>query len=94
VRIGVRKVFGAGLTNIVSVIGTDFLYVVLVASGIAAVLAWYFMSRWLYGFSYHHGMSLLPFVAGIMTAVITAFLAIVHAWKASKMDPAISIKYE
>src|SRR5690606_18370533 len=51
-EIGVRKVLGASVPNIIALLSSYFIKLVLVAILIASPIAWYTMNRWLQGFAY------------------------------------------
>src|SRR5579862_5436759 len=51
-EIGIRKVLGASVGNIVNLLSKDFLILVIISFVIAAPLAYYFMNKWLLGFAY------------------------------------------
>lgn len=94
-EIGIRKVLGANSGEIIYILGKEFLFLTLLASAIASALAWYFTSNWLSGFAYHASLNASPFVWGIGSACLVAFMAIIiHAYRASQMNPAISVKCE
>ena len=66
-EIGIRKVLGASVTAIVTMLSKDFLKLVLLSLVIASPFAWYFMNDWLQGFAYRTDMSMLIFLlAGAM----------------------------
>jgi putative ABC transport system permease protein len=56
-EIGVRKVLGASVTQIVTELSKDFLKLVLIAAVIAFPIAWYFMNKWLLDFAFHVNIS-------------------------------------
>lgn len=94
-EIGIRKVLGASFGSILRMLSTEFFWLIVVAVILAGTAAFLLMTRWLDGFAYHTRLSILPFVVSIGAAFLVAFLAIVfHAWKASRLNPAISLKYE
>ena len=85
-EIGVRKVLGASVSNIVILLSKDFVGLILVAFVIAAPLAWWIMQAWLQGFAYRIPLSLLIFVgAGVLAVVIAlttiSFQAIRRRWR-------------
>ena len=56
-EIGIRKVLGASLTNIVSLLSMDFIKLVFIAFIIATPVAWYMMNKWLQDFAYKTNIS-------------------------------------
>jgi putative ABC transport system permease protein len=71
-EIGVRKVLGASVISIVSLLSQDFIRIILIAILIATPMGWYFMNKWLEGFAYRTPVSWWIFA-------ITGFLAILIA---------------
>jgi putative ABC transport system permease protein len=71
-EIGVRKVLGASVISIIGLLSKDFIRIVLIAIVIAIPIGWYFMNKWLQGFSYRTPVSWWIFA-------ITGFLAILLA---------------
>ena len=94
-EIGVRKVLGASITNIVGLLSTDFLKLVLVALVLAAPLAWWAVSKWLGTFAYQTELTWWIFgVAGIL-AIVIAFLTVSYqSIKAAMMNPVTSLRSE
>lgn len=82
-EIGVRKVLGASVSQIVTLLSKDFVLLVLIAFAIAAPLAWYLMSRWLEGFAYRTNISWWIFLisgAGMMLiALLTLSAQVIRA---------------
>jgi len=94
-EIGIRKVLGASIQNIVSMLSKDFLMLVIIASVIAFPLAWYAMNRWLQSFAYPTAVSWWIFaLAGVTTAVIALLTVSFQAVKAALTNPAESLKTE
>ena len=94
-EIGVRKVLGASVTNIVNLLSVDFLKLVVISFIIAAPLAWYFMYKWLQGFAYRIGIGWLVFVEAALTAIIIALLTVsFQAIKAAVANPVKSLRTE
>ncbi|QTE38287.1 ABC transporter permease [Mucilaginibacter gossypii] len=94
-EIGIRKVLGASVTSIVTLLSKDLMKLVLIATLIASPLAWYGMSKWLQSFAYRVDINWWIFaVAGIL-AVIIAFITVsVQSVRAANANPAKSLKNE
>ncbi len=94
-EIGIRKVLGADFIHILTMLGREFIWLIIIALILACALAFYFMEKWLSSFAHHTQLDSLPFIAGIVIAIGTAFLAVFfHARRASKLNPVNSLKYE
>jgi putative ABC transport system permease protein len=94
-EIGVRKVLGASVSSIVSLLATDFIKLVLIAIVIASPLAWYAMYKWLQDFAYKINVSWLVFVFAGLIAIFIAFATIsFQAIKAALMNPVKSLRNE
>lgn len=94
-EIGIRKVLGATVTNIVSLLSKDFLLLVLIAALIAFPFAWWAMHRWLQDFAYRISISWQIFGLAAMLAVGIALLTISwQALKAAWANPVVSLRSE
>jgi putative ABC transport system permease protein len=94
-EIGVRKVLGASVSSIVSLLSKDFLKLVGIASLIAFPVAWFAMNQWLQGFAYRIHISWLVFLLAAIIAAIIAFATIsVQAIKAALTNPVKSLRTE
>ncbi|MDX1471224.1 MAG: FtsX-like permease family protein, partial [Flavobacteriaceae bacterium] len=94
-EIGVRKVLGATVGNIVSMLSKDFIKLVLISTLIAIPVAWYFMNQWLQNFTYRIDSSWDLFVAASVIALLTAFITIsFQAVKAAISNPVKSLRTE
>ena len=94
-EIGIRKVMGAGVLNIVGMISKDFIKLVLLALLIAIPIAWWAMDQWLQGFAYSIGISGWNFiVAGIIVLAITLITVSFQSVKASLTNPVKSLRTE
>ncbi|WP_214070414.1 ABC transporter permease [Mucilaginibacter sp. dw_454] len=94
-EIGIRKVLGASVTNIVSLLSNDFLKLVGIAALVAFPIAWYVMSHWLQGFAYRTTISWWVFAAAALLAVIITITTVsFRAIKAALMNPVRSLKNE
>ena len=94
-EIGIRKVLGADVSNIVAMISKDFLKLVLIASVIAFPIAWWAMHKWLQDFAYRVSISWWVFAFAAAMAVIIALLTIsFQAIKAAIANPVKSLRTE
>jgi putative ABC transport system permease protein len=94
-EIGVRKVLGASVSNVLTLLSKDFLRLVLIAVVIASPLAWYIMSRWLENFAYHTGIEWWVFVlAGVIATAIALLTVSFQSIKAALMNPVQSLRSE
>jgi putative ABC transport system permease protein len=94
-EIGIRKVLGASLPGIVTLLSKDFIKLVLVAIVIAAPTAWYFMNKWLQDFAYRISIGWWVFIAAGVLAVVIAFVTIaLQAVKAGIANPVKSLRTE
>ena len=94
-EIGIRKVLGATVTNITTLLSIDFVKLVLIAIAIATPIAWYGMSKWLQDFAYQVPLRWWIFVlSGFMAIAIALFTVSFQSIKAALMNPVRSLKSE
>lgn len=94
-EIGVRKVLGASVPNIVGLLSKDFLKLVAVAVIIASPVAWYVMNMWLQDFAYRVNISWAVFVITTFTALFIALATIgFQAIRAAVSNPVKSLRTE
>ena len=94
-EIGIRKVMGAGVMNIVGMIAKDFVKLVLIATLLAFPIAWWAMDRWLQGFAYSIGVSWWIFaLVGIIVIGITLITVSFQSIKTSMANPVKSLRTE
>jgi hypothetical protein len=94
-EIGIRKVLGASVTNIVTLLSSDFLKTVFIAILLSIPIAWYIMHKWLEDYAYRVGIDWKVFVlAGSMAVIIALFTVSIQAVKAAIMNPVKSLKSE
>jgi putative ABC transport system permease protein len=92
-EIGIRKVLGASLYNIASLLSVDFLKLVLIAELLAFPLAWWGMHRWLQDFAYRINVNWWVFASAGLLAILIAILTIsFQAIKAALANPVKSLK--
>jgi putative ABC transport system permease protein len=94
-EIGVRKVLGASVPGIITLLSWNFTKWVLIANIIAWPLGYYFMTKWLQNFTYRITVDWWIFiVAGLLTLVIAIITVVYHAIKTALLNPVESLRYE
>jgi putative ABC transport system permease protein len=94
-EIGIRKVLGASVGNIASMLSKDFLKLVAISSLIAFPVAWYAMNKWLLGFAYRIGIGWWVFaLAGVFALVIALGTVSFQAVRAALANPAKNLRTE
>jgi putative ABC transport system permease protein len=94
-EIGIRKVLGATVQGIVVLVSRDFMKLIVLASIIAAPIAWYSMRRWLENFSYRVSIPWVVFLVAAILAFVIAFLTIgFQAVKAASANPVKNLRSE
>ena len=94
-EIGIRKVLGATVSNIVTMLSKDFLKLVLIASIIAFPVAWWFMNKWLEDFAYRIQISWWVFVLASFVSIFIAIITVsFQAIKAALTNPVKNLRTE
>ncbi|MFN8353341.1 MAG: ABC transporter permease [Spirosomataceae bacterium] len=94
-EIGIRKVMGASVSNLVGMLSKDFIQLVLIAAVIAFPIAWYFLSNWLEKYAYRIEFEWWYFVvAGILAVAIALLTVSYQAVRAALINPVRSLKTE
>jgi len=94
-EIGVRKVLGASIWQILVLFAKDFSRWVLIANIIAWPVAFYAMNKWLQNFAYRVDITIWPFLLSGFFAMMIALLTVgFHAIKAALANPIESLRYE
>src|SRR5688500_16466098 len=94
-EIGVRKVLGATVFNLSSLLSKDFLKLVLIANLIAFPVAWWAIDKWLQQYAYHIEVQWWVFlVAGIIAITIALITICYQAIKAALANPVKSLRTE
>jgi putative ABC transport system permease protein len=94
-EIGVRKVLGASVTSIVTLLSKDFLKLVAIAILIASPLAWWAMNHWLQSFAYRINIGWMVFAITTLVAIFIALITIsFQAIKAAIANPVKSLRSE
>ena len=94
-EIGVRKVLGATMLNVVTLLSMDFIKLVLIANVIAFPIAWWAANRWLQEYAYHIDLKWWVFLlAAILASVIALMTVSYQAFKAGMTNPVKSLRSE
>jgi ABC-type antimicrobial peptide transport system permease subunit len=94
-EIGVRKVLGASVAQIVSILSKDFLWLVFIASVFAMPIAWWAMKKWLENFAFKTTLSWWLFVMGALIMVFVALLTLsIQTFRAANANPVDSLRTE
>jgi ABC-type antimicrobial peptide transport system permease subunit len=94
-EIGIRKLVGARLRDILMIISSDFLKWILVSVVISLPLTFFLMRKWLENFPYRIRISWWLLLLGGLIAILAAFITIgLQSQKAARANPADSLRYE
>ncbi|WEA01616.1 ABC transporter permease [Mucilaginibacter sp. SJ] len=94
-EIGVRKVLGASVPNLIYLLSVDMTKLILIAICIAVPVSWYTATRWLNGFAYHIQLSWLTFIGASLAALcISWFTVSFESIKAAVVNPIKSLRAE
>ncbi|MEJ1240631.1 ABC transporter permease [Chryseolinea sp. T2] len=94
-EIGIRKVLGSSVGQVVFLLSKGFLNLVAIAVLIASPIAWIAMERWLTGFPYHVDMSVAVVIIAALLVMIIAFFSVgLQTLRAARVNPAQTLKYE
>jgi ABC-type antimicrobial peptide transport system permease subunit len=94
-EVGIRKVLGASVTNIVYLFSREFIILIIIAFVIATPVAWYYMHNWLQYYVYRISISWWLFAAGGLAAIVIALATIsFQAIKAARANPVKSLRTE
>jgi len=94
-EIGVRKVLGATVVNLASLLSKDFLKLVLIANGIAFPVAWWATNKWLQEYAYHINIEWWVFGLAGASAIIIALITVSYqAIRAALSNPVKNLRTE
>lgn len=94
-EIGIRKVLGASISGIVTLLSKDFLVLVVLSVVIATPVAWYLLEQWLRDFAFRTTITWQVFAGGAASALLIAVVTVGwQAFKAASANPAHSLKVD
>ena len=94
-EIGVRKVSGANVAEVMVMLNRDFVKWVVIAFVIATPVAWFAMNKWLESFAYKTEMSWWIFaLAGVLALAIALLTVSWQSWRAATRNPVEALRYE
>ncbi len=94
-EIGIRKVLGASISNLVLMLSKEFTLLVGIANLIAWPIAYYAMHRWLQDFAYRIDLEIWAFVLSGLLALFIALTTVSYqAWKVARTNPVDALRYE
>jgi putative ABC transport system permease protein len=94
-EIGIRKINGATIFGVISLLNRDFFRWIIIAFVPASFITWYIMNKWLQGFAYRTELNLWIFaLAGLLTVTITFFTVSWQSWRAATRNPVEALRYE
>ncbi len=94
-EVGIRKVLGATIFEIVYVLTTDFTIYAIIANLFAWPVAWFTMNKWLQNFAYRIELTIWPFFLAGLSALLIAILTVSwQALRAATANPVESLRYE
>jgi len=94
-EIGIRKILGASVSNVVLLLSKEFIMLVLIANIIAWPVAHFMMNRWLQGFAYRTDIGLFTFILSAFIAISIALVTVGYQTiKAARANPVDSLRYE
>lgn len=94
-EIGIRKVMGASINQILQLMSSEFLKLVLIAIVLAVPVAWYGMSRWLEGFAYRVSIEVTLFIYAGAAALVVALLTVsFESLRAAATNPVRALRNE
>jgi len=94
-EIGIRKVLGARVVDITTMLSRDFIYLVLIALVISSPIAWYYMDHWLQSYNTRAGLAWWIFALAGFGAVAIALLTVsFHAIRAALANPVKALRSE
>ncbi|QKZ12803.1 ABC transporter permease [Spirosoma sp. KUDC1026] len=94
-EVGIRKVLGASVPNIVFLFVKEYAWIMVVANALAWPLAYWLLTNWLADYAYHETLGWLPFLqVGLVLTLLTGIVISVQVIKAALMNPVKSLRID
>jgi len=94
-EVGIRKVLGASVRNIVFLLSKEFTILIIIAFAVSAPIAYYVMHKWLQNYTYRISLSASIFILAILSSVLIAWLTVGHrAIRSAMANPVKSLRTE
>ncbi len=94
-EVGIRKVLGASVRNIIYLLSKEFTVLIIIAFIISVPIAWYIMHQWLQNYTYRIPLSASIFILAIISSIVIAWVTVAHrAIKAALANPVKSLRTE
>lgn len=94
-EIGIRKVLGAGVPAIVTMLCTEFMWLILAANLIAWLPAYIVLNSWLQDYGYHINLGVFPFIMAIASSILITLLTVgVQAARTALLNPSTTLHYQ
>lgn len=94
-EIGIRKIVGASVLNLWTLLSKDFVLLVLIACAISIPLAWYYLNGWLQGYDYRISIKWWVFLLSVAGAIVVTLITVsFQAIKAAMANPVKSLRTE
>ncbi len=94
-EIGIRKVLGASVPSILTLLSKEMVILIIAANVIAWPVAWYFMGAWLNEFAYHIAMPWYLFLGASIVTILVALLTVsAQTVRAASINPSTTLRYE
>ena len=94
-EVGLRKVLGANFATISRLFSKEFILLVIIANLVSWPLVYFITQKWLQTFPYTVPTSIIPYLAAMAITMLIAYGSMLyHTYKASRINPADSLRYE
>ncbi|HUX58407.1 MAG TPA: FtsX-like permease family protein [Bacteroidales bacterium] len=94
-EIGIRKINGSSVLEVITLLNKDFIKWISIAFIIGCPIAWYAINKWLQNFAYRTEINWWIFaIAGVTALIIALFTVIWQSWRAASRNPVEALRYE
>ncbi|MFC1492465.1 ABC transporter permease [candidate division KSB1 bacterium] len=94
-EIGIRKVFGASVKSLITLINREFLKIVLLANIVAWPVAYYFLNTWLSNFAFRIGLNIMTFIFASVVLLLIVFMTVgIHTLKIARANPMDALRHD